>query len=98
MNEQIAHALIDAELVRLRTLPYSELIELVTAIETKDVLAEDGKTYQLEIEAVWDSKQGGDVRVIVVADDGGWRSLNPTTRSFIMRPDGKFVGESSCAQ
>jgi hypothetical protein len=86
MNEQIAHALIVAELVRLRNLPYSELIELVSDPETKDVVAEDGKSYQLEVEAVWDSKKGGDLRVTVSADDGGWRALIPTTRSFIMHP------------
>ena len=95
MNEQIAHSLIDAELVRLRKLPYSELVGLVSAIETKVVSAENGKSYQLEIDAVWDSKKSGGVMVIVSVDDGGWRAFKPLTGCFIMRPDGTFVGESS---
>jgi hypothetical protein len=92
MNEQITHALLDAELVRL---PYSELVGLISDPETKDVLAEDGNPYQLEVQAVWDSRKGGDLRVFVSADDGGWRAFIPTTASFIMRPDGTVVGESS---
>src|SRR5437660_7522336 len=97
MNEQLAYSLIDTELRRLRKLTYSELVVLVGKPETKKVVGEDGKTYQLEIDAVWDSKKSEDVRLIVAADDGGWRALKPLTHDFIMRPDGTFVGESlSC--
>lgn len=94
MNEPLAYVLIGAELQRLRRLPYSELIRLVGNPEVKRVLGSDGNRYQLEIEAVWDSKRGEDVRVIVAADDGGWRAFKPLTNSFIMRRDGSIVGES----
>jgi hypothetical protein len=77
MNEQVACALIDTELRRLQDLSYSELAALVGKVETKELVGEDGKTYQLEIQAFWDSKKGADVRLIVAADDGGrtrkWR-------------------------
>jgi hypothetical protein len=91
MNEQVAHALIDAELCRLRELSYSDLAVLVGKLETKERVGEDGTTYQLEIQAVWDSKKNADVRVIVAADDGGWRAFKPLTSDFIMRPDGSLV-------
>jgi len=41
----------------------------------------------------WDSKKGGDIRVMVAADDGGLRSFIPQTYDFIMAPDGSFIGE-----
>jgi hypothetical protein len=94
MNEQVAYAVIDSELKRLRKSPHPELTALVGKPEVKQVIAEDGKSYQLEIQAAWDSKKGGDLRVIVSADDRGWRAFKPLTCAFVMRPDGKSVGES----
>jgi hypothetical protein len=93
MNEEVAYVLIDAELRRLLELPYSELIKLVGAGESKQVVGEDGNSYQLEIEAIWDIARAEDVRVIVSVDDGGWRALKPLTQGFVMRPDGSFVDE-----
>ena len=91
MDEQIAYVLIHAELRRLQVLSYSELTALIGEVEIKEVMGEDGKTYQLEIQAFWDSKKGGDVRLIVAADDGRWRAFKPLTGDFIMRPDGSLV-------
>ncbi len=93
MNEQAAYALIDAELGRLRQLPYSKIVSLIGKPETKEVVGEDGKSYQLEIETCWDGTKGKDVRVTVAADDGGWRAVHPLTKDFVIRPDGSFVGE-----
>jgi hypothetical protein len=91
MNEQVAYALIDAELRRLQGLSYSDLSALIGKVETKELVGEDGKTYQLEIQAFWDSKKGADVRLIVAADDGGWRAFKPLTGDFMMRPDGSLL-------
>jgi hypothetical protein len=84
-------SLIDAEPRRLQDLSYSDLSALIGKVETKERVGEDGKTYQLEIQAFWDSKKGADVRLIVAADDGGWRAFKPLTGDFIMRPDGSLV-------
>jgi hypothetical protein len=51
MNEQVAYAVIDSELNRMLKSPYSDLAALVGKPETKQVIAEDGKSYQLEIQA-----------------------------------------------
>ena len=91
MNEQIASALIDAELRRLKGLSYSELSALIGKVETKECVGEDGKMYCHEIQAFWDGKKGADVRLIVAADDGRWRAYKPMTGDFIMRPDGSLV-------
>ncbi len=96
MNEQIAQDLVNDEIQRLRRLPYSELVCLIDEIDTMQVTGGDGKIYQLEIQAVWDGgkkAKGGDLRMIVSVDDGGWRALRPLLGNFIMRPDGTFVGE-----
>ena len=91
MNDEVAYVLIDAELRRLLDLPYSELIELVGKRDFKEVVGEDGITYRVQIEAIWDIARKKDVRVIVSVDDGGWRALRPLTQGFVMRPDGSFV-------
>jgi hypothetical protein len=86
MNEQVAHALIDAELRQYQRLSYSDLTALTGKVETKELVGEDGKTYYLEIQVFWDSKKDADVRLIVAADDGGWRAYKPLTGDFMMRP------------
>lgn len=93
MNEQIAQCLITAELQRLRALSYPELVQRIGKPETAQITGEDGRPYQLESQAFWDRGNGGDVRVMVAADDGGWRAYKPLCGDFIMRPDGSFVGE-----
>ena len=91
MNEQVAYALINLELKRLEKVSYADLAGLIRKVETKENCGEDGKKYQLEIQVFWDSKKGGDLRVIVAADDGGWRAFKPLSDSFIMRPDSSLV-------
>src|SRR5580693_9154027 len=58
---------------------YSELMTSIGKIDKKKIVGEDGKTYQLEIQAFWDTDKNSDVRVIVLADDGGWRAFKPVT-------------------
>ena len=93
MDEDVAYVLIDAELRRLLELPYSEISNLVGAPEMKQVVGEDGISYQLEVEAIWDINGVDDIRVIVSVDDGGWRALKPLTQDFVMRADGSYVDE-----
>ena len=69
-------------------------MSLIGHPDTNSVVGEDGKTYQLETQVFWDSKKGGDIRVMVAADDGGFSAFKPLTYDFIMAPDGSFVGES----
>jgi len=91
MNEHAANTLIGAEMSRLQQLSYADLSALIGKVETKELMGVDGKIYQLEIQAFWDSKIGADVRLIVAADDGGWRAFKPLTGDFLMRPDGSLV-------
>ena len=94
MNEGIAYALIEECLKEMRQRSYPDLVALIGHPQSRTVIGEDHKQYQLEIQVFWDSKTDGDIRVMVAADDGGWRSFKPLTDDFIMASDGSFVGES----
>lgn len=60
---------------------------------TFEFAVDDATECQVEIEAFWDDKQGGDIRVVFSIDDGGWRACFPVTDSFIMASNDTFVGE-----
>jgi len=93
MNREIARALIDEELGRLRKLSYAEHLKFLDNASTTKLQGPDGKHYQIERQAFWDSKKGGNIRVMVSADDGGWSAFKPLSGAFIISPDGSFVGE-----
>ena len=91
MNTQAAKELVEIEVRRLQQLPYAELVALLSEVGTKELQGTDGKLYQLEAQAFWDSVDGGDLKVIVSADDGGLRAFFPLTNGFTVRPDGTLV-------
>jgi hypothetical protein len=94
MDKAEARAILAAQLESLRSTSYHELVErLLDDPETTEATGPSGTAYQLESQAFWDGGPGGDLRVTVSIDDGGWRAFVPLTESFIVSPDGSFVGE-----
>jgi hypothetical protein len=107
MDKAEARRVLGDEVRRLRALSYGELSARIASrprphgvrfadapeVETREVAAESGTTYQLENQVVWDDQAGGDVRVLVAVDDGGLSAFKPLTDDFILAPDGSFVGE-----
>jgi hypothetical protein len=97
MDEAEARVILQAEIDKLRGLPYERLQNrLLDEVEALEVSGPSGAEYQLEVQAMWDDprSKGGNLRVIASIDDGrGWRAFSPLTDSFIMTPDGSFVGE-----
>ena len=109
MDKAEARRVLADEVARLRGLSYAELSGRIPArprrvlgivrvvegpeVETCDVTAESGTRYQRESQVLWDGKAGGDIRVLVAVDDGGVSAFKPLTDSFILAPDGSFVGE-----
>ena len=109
MDKAEARRVLADEVGRLRGLSYAELSGRIPAhprrvlgiirvleepeVETCEVTAESGTTYQLESQVLWDGKAGGDIRVLVAVDDGGVSAFKPLTDDFILAPDGSFVGE-----
>ena len=93
MDKVEAKALLEAAVAELRAKSRVELERLIRSPDAYEVQGKSGKTYQMEKQAFWDDKKGQDLRILVSIDDGGWRAFFPTTESFIMAPDGSFVGE-----
>ena len=93
MDKVEAKRLLEAAVAELRAKSRVELERLIGAPDAYEVQGKSGKTYQMEKQAFWDDKKGQDLRVLVSIDDGGWRALAPMGYSFIMAPDGSFVGE-----
>jgi hypothetical protein len=94
MDKAEARAILATQLESLRATSYDELVErLLEDPETTEATGPSRTAYQLESQAFWDGRPGGDLRVTVSIDDGGWRAFVPLTESFIVSPDGSFVGE-----
>ena len=90
-----ARGLLDLEEVKLRQLSYDELRGLETPI-VKELVAESGNTYEIEIETFWDDQRKKTLRVMLHVEPWwGWGWLIPKklSTSFIMAPDGSFIGE-----
>jgi len=97
LDESEASGILSDTVSRLRALSYAELTQKQSAdVDAYEVTGASGAHYQIEVEAFWDDprRKGGNVRVMASIDDGnGWRSIAPMTTSFIVAPDGSFVGE-----
>ena len=94
MDEGEARSLATARLDALRAVPYAGLVDrLAGRVETDEVVGPSSARCQVEVQAVWDRREGENLRVIVSVDDGGLRAFAPVTEDFIVRPDGSFVGE-----
>ena len=95
MDRIIARELIEKELSVLRKLSYGEWLQRIDRVSTKSISGPDGKEYQVEIQPFWDSKKGGNIRVLVSLSSGGLSDFIPMSGAFIISPSGTFVGEGS---
>lgn len=94
MDKSEAESVAETRLNELRRMPYSQLVaEWLGHPRSEYATAQSGRRYGLEIEAVWDDRAAGDLRVWVMVDEGGWSAVRPLTRAFIVAADGSFVGE-----
>jgi hypothetical protein len=94
VDKQEAREILHDQIARLKRRSYEELrTELLNDSQTFEVAGTSGTTYQVELQAHWDSGKGGPLRVFALIDDGGWRSFKPMGEDFIIAPDGSFVGE-----
>ena len=97
MDEAEARSILSRVAEELRTLSYTDLVRKYMAEDQNtEVAGASGVTYQVEVQAFWDDPRqpGSNLRVMASIDDGSfWRSVSPRTVSFIVAPDGTFVGE-----
>ena len=92
MDSEEAREILRRHLETFGDRPYAELVALIGETQVAELTAQSGKSYQIEVEALWDSEPGGSVLVVGSIDDGKWRAFFPLTQSFIMSPDGSLGG------
>lgn len=97
MNRKEARKIAEEEIAPYREKSYSELVNLIggDVITPPERIGADGGKYFVEIQAFWDDRKGGNVRVIACVDDGkGWFGIiAPVGTDFIKSPDNRFIGE-----
>jgi hypothetical protein len=94
VDRREAREILARRVEELRQLPHETLrATWLDEPDCEQVGSPSGREYQVEIEAVWDNKTDGNLRVIVSIDDGGLAALMPMTEGFVKAPDGSFVGE-----
>ena len=93
MDKKRAKSILAKQLARYRNKTYADLGRLIGQLDIFEITQPDGVIYQIEIQVMWDDKPEGDIRVMGSIDDGGWRADVPLTDSFIMTPEGRFLGE-----
>lgn len=95
MDEVEARGVLDKRVAELRLQPYFDLkAAWLGQPDCEQVQGPSGVEYQIEIGALWDDRQARTLRIVVSVDDGrGWRAFSPLADSYIVAPDGSFVGE-----
>jgi hypothetical protein len=91
VNKTEARTIIQKELERYKSKSYIELQCLLEKVDAYVTTASSGKTYQIEVHAIWDDKPNGNIRVFCEASSGLWSSIFPLTCSYIMSSAGKFI-------
>lgn len=93
MDTEAALTILEEQIKVYRRKTYEELSELIGKVDAYDVEMSDGLIYQIEIQVLWDDRPDQSIRVIGAIDDRGRRAYSPLTDSFIMTPEGQFIGE-----
>jgi len=92
MNRDEATNIIRNQLLKFRHKTYAELRQLVqTRMPTAVIAGASGTEYQVAIQVHWDGKRDGNIRVLGLIDDGGWRAFVPLSECFIIGPDNDVV-------
>lgn len=95
MDRAAAATVAEDILAELRALPYASLRDrFLDEIETRLVTHPSGVEYQAEIHGLREPGQPANLCIVVGVDDGSFRgAFSPVTRTFVIAPDGSFMGE-----
>ena len=91
MDNAEAAAVLEEHLAAFVNRPYAELAAEVGRAETIEAKGPSGTAYQIELNVLYDSVPGGDLRIMGSIDAGFWRAFAPLCKSAIMKPDGELV-------
>jgi hypothetical protein len=93
MDKSEAKQLLLLHLQTYRDRPYGDLLALLNTPQNAELVGASGTKYQVQVQAFWDLKPQGNLRMRGAIDDGGMRAFMPLVEDFIRAPDGAFVGE-----
>ncbi len=94
MDKEEAKSILVKELGAYRRRSYNDLLYLLDTQDIKEITAPSGNIYYLEFQAIWDTKKGGDLRVMGgIHDSNVFWAISPLGDDFIISSDGTFVGE-----
>ena len=96
MDNEEARQQLAGAVDRLRSRRASQLVAMLDGPEAWEEMGPSGVKYQLEAQVSWDTKPGGNLRVVVSIDDGGWRAFAPLSDDFIVAPEG-HLSASDCS-
>ena len=89
MDKREANRLLEEFVTGLKSRSYQEWQILIGEEAVVERNGPSGVTYQIEWNAFWDARAGGDIRVMVSIDDGSLaRFIIPLTTSFLISPEG----------
>ena len=89
MDKREANRLLEEFVTGLKSRSYQEWQILIGEEAVLERNGPSGVTYQIEWNAFWDARAGGDIRVMVSIDDGSLaRFIVPLTTSFLISPEG----------
>ena len=91
MDTVAARKVLNAWLAKLRAVPYRELAARVDSVTNDEVARDSERSWQLEVQVLWDDEPGGNIRVTASIDDGGLRAFVPMTDGFVKTPSGDIV-------
>ncbi len=93
MDTVAARKVLKEWVTRLRAVPYRELAARVDSVTNDEVARDSERSWQVEVQVLWDDEPEGNIRVTASIDDGGLRAFVPVTDGFVKSPTGEFVGE-----
>ncbi len=90
--DEVPRTLLEDALARHRADSYADLVAGIGRTHVRSVRGSDGRSYDIEIEMMWNDQPGGAVRVLGAIDDGSERAFLPISDDFIMDPSGRVIG------
>ena len=93
MDSPEARAVLAEQLQPYRGMGYKTLQRLLAEADIFEIRGPSGASYRLQIEAVWDDRPGGNLRVFGLLENGeGLGAHAPLTEEFIIASTGAIIG------
>lgn len=89
MDREEALVLLRRYLDQTESSGYEVLSARISQNEAFEVKGQSGKSYQIELDVLWDHKPNGAILIIGSIDDGGLRAFVPLTESRLLSPPGR---------